>query len=96
MVIVIETLHLVSRIIFACQFYFWTNELSTLTHSLLPKSRHETAVSMNGLQIWNQHQSLPLSTSNLDRALGVFTEAFRCTINYGQTQLMSLSTLFDI
>ena len=62
-------------------------ELLALLHSLLPTSRHETAVSINRLQIWNQHQLLPLSTTNLYRNLGVFMDIFRCTTFYEQTEI---------
>ena len=44
-------------------------------------------VSINGLQIQNQHHLLPLPRHNLHRNFGVFIEIFRCTTHYGQTQL---------
>ena len=69
-------------------------ELLALPHSLLPTSRHETAVSIIRLQIWNQDHLFPLPTSNLYRNLGVFIEIFRCTTYYGQTQINF--KLFDV
>ena len=62
-------------------------------HSLLPTSRHETAVSIKKLQIWNQYHLLPLSTSNLDWNLRVFTETLCCTMFFFAEQAMLLEML---
>ena len=105
MILVIETwnrcIGMVYRSIFASPFlesFFFLNltgyELLALPHSLLPNSRHGTAISINRLQIWNQnanslqHHLLPLPTSNLYRSLGVFIDIFCCTTNDGQIHML--------
>ena len=93
MILVIEAWNLVLHAKFISGIKIYLNltihKLLALPHSRLPTSRHETAVSIIRLQIWNQHHLLPffLSASNLDRNLGVFIDIFGCTTYYGQAKL---------